>query len=69
MQNNVLPLIGRIAPLFEIKTQLGLERKMTFEEGLAETVRWYIGHSQWVNNILNGSYKDWISKNYTEQGR
>ncbi|MBR4179226.1 MAG: GDP-mannose 4,6-dehydratase [Treponema sp.] len=53
----------------KIKTQLGWERKMTFEEGLAETVRWYIGHPQWVNNILNGSYKDWISKNYTEQGR
>ncbi len=53
----------------KIKTQLGWERKMTFEEGLAETVRWYISHPDWVNNILNGSYKDWISKNYTEQGR
>ena len=53
----------------KIKTKLGWERKMTFEEGLQETVKWYLKNSEWVNNILNGSYKDWISKNYTEQGR
>ena len=53
----------------KIKSQLGWERKMTFEEGLAETVDWYLSHSDWINHILNGSYKDWINKNYTEQGR
>ena len=53
----------------KIKTQLGWERKMTFEEGLQETVKWYLKNSEWINNILNGSYKQWISKNYTEQGR
>ena len=42
---------------------------MTFEEGLQETVKWYLKNSEWINNILNGSYKQWISKNYTEQGR
>lgn len=48
----------------KIKTQLGWERKMTFEEGLRETVKWYLKHPDWINNILNGSYKQWVTKNY-----
>ena len=53
----------------KIKKELGWERKMTFEEGLKETVKWYLNNPEWVNNILSGSYKKWIEKNYTEQGR
>ena len=53
----------------KIKTQLGWERKMTFEQGLLATVKWYLGNSDWINHILSGDYKNWIAKNYTEQGR
>ena len=51
----------------KIKTQLGWERKMTFEEGLLETVKWYLKNSGWINNILNGSYKQWVEKNYANR--
>ena len=51
----------------KIKTQLGWERKMTFEEGLLETVKWYLKNSEWINNILNGSYKQWVEKNYANR--
>ena len=53
----------------KIKTQLGWKRLMTFEEGLQETVDWYLANTGWINNILSRDYKNWISKNYTEQGR
>ncbi len=53
----------------KIKTKLGWERKMTFEQGLKATVHWYLNNPEWINNILNGSYKNWIEKNYTEMGR
>ena len=53
----------------KIKTQLGWERKMTFEQGLLATVKWYLNNSDWINHILSGDYKNWINKNYTEQGR
>ena len=53
----------------KIKTQLGWERLMTFEEGLQETVDWYLANSTWIEHIQSGSYKDWISKNYTQMGR
>ncbi|MBP5568519.1 MAG: dTDP-glucose 4,6-dehydratase [Treponema sp.] len=53
----------------KIKTKLDWERKMTFEEGLQETVDWYLENPDWVNHILSGDYKNWIDKNYKEQGR
>ncbi len=53
----------------KIKKELGWQRKMTFEQGLEATVNWYLTNNEWVDHILRGDYKNWISKNYTEQGR
>ena len=53
----------------KIKNELGWQRKMTFEQGLLATVKWYLKNPEWINHILNGSYKNWIEKNYTELGR
>ena len=53
----------------KIKTQLGWERKMTFEQGLEATVDWYLNHSDWIAHIQSGDYKNWIARNYQEQGR
>ena len=53
----------------KIKNELGWQRKMTFEQGLLATIKWYLNNPEWVNNILNGSYKNWIEQNYTGQGR
>ena len=53
----------------KIKTKLGWKRLMTFEEGLQETVDWYLANSTWIEHIQSGSYKDWINKNYTQMGR
>ncbi|WP_027727738.1 dTDP-glucose 4,6-dehydratase [Treponema sp. C6A8] len=53
----------------KIKTKLGWKRLMTFEEGLQETVDWYLANTTWIEHIQSGSYKDWISKNYTQMGR
>lgn len=49
------------------KTKLGWERKMTFEEGLLSTIRWYLNHDEWVSHIKSGAYKDWITKNYSKR--
>ncbi len=47
------------------KTKLGWERKMTFEQGLLSTIRWYLNHSEWIEHIKSGAYRDWIQKNYS----
>lgn len=48
----------------KIKSELGWQRKMTFEEGLNATVDWYLKNTEWVNHILSGEYTKWIDANY-----
>lgn len=50
----------------KIKRELGWSPRYTFEIGIEETVLWYLDNTEWVKRIMNGSYKDWIYKNYTE---
>ncbi len=51
----------------KIKKELGWERKMSFEQGLAQTVKWYLSHTEWVEHIQSGEYMKWIEKNYQER--
>lgn len=48
----------------KIEKELGWVPKHTFEEGLKETIQWYLEHHEWVQNIQNGSYRQWIDQNY-----
>lgn len=49
----------------KIKAELGWQRRMTFEQGLRLTVKWYLRNADWVENIKSGEYLRWIDKNYT----
>ncbi len=49
----------------KIKTELGWKREKTFEQGLLETVRWYLSNDKWIENIKSGEYKTWLEKNYS----
>lgn len=49
----------------KIKKELGWRQTVSFEEGLTETIRWYLRHEIWLNRILNGSYQNWIHMNYS----
>lgn len=51
----------------KIKNELGWERKMSFEEGLAATVNWNLHNEKWIQNIINGSYRNWVMKNYEQR--
>ena len=53
----------------KIKRELGWERKMTFEHGLALTVRWNLTHPDWIRRILSGEYMQWVEKNYGDRDK
>ena len=38
--------------------ELGWDRTYTFEQGIKETVDWYLNNQDWINNILSGDYKN-----------
>jgi dTDP-glucose 4,6-dehydratase len=45
-------------------TDLGWEPRVTFEEGLERTVRWYVDHPEWWRPLKSGEYWDYYRKNY-----
>jgi dTDP-glucose 4,6-dehydratase len=48
----------------KIENEVGWKPQETFDTGIRKTVEWYLANPTWVNNILNGSYKNWIQKQY-----
>lgn len=42
--------------------ELGWDRTYTFEEGIKETIDWYLNNTEWIDNILSGEYKEAYKK-------
>ena len=51
----------------KIARELGWAPAEKFESGLRRTVRWYLDHLDWVNNVRTGAYLHWIEQNYAER--
>lgn len=41
----------------KLKNELGWQPRHTFEQGIAETVDWYLDNQDWVKRVLDGSYR------------
>ncbi len=48
----------------KITTQLGWEPAYTFEQGMKETIRWYLDNIEWIENIISGDYTNYYKKMY-----
>jgi dTDP-glucose 4,6-dehydratase len=48
---------------------LGWEPQITFEQGLEETVRWYVENEWWWRPLKSGEYLDYYRRQYTERDR
>ncbi len=48
----------------KLERELGWKPAETFETGIRKTVRWYLDHQPWVENVLSGSYRDWVAQQY-----
>ena len=49
----------------KLKNELGWKQQHSFEDGLKNTIEWYLGNAAWINNIRSGEYSKWIDKNYS----
>ncbi|WP_298650256.1 dTDP-glucose 4,6-dehydratase [uncultured Proteiniphilum sp.] len=43
----------------KIKNELGWEPSLQFEEGIEKTVRWYLEHQDWLDDIASGAYQNY----------
>jgi dTDP-glucose 4,6-dehydratase len=48
----------------KITEQLGYSPQETFETGIRKTIQWYLNNETWWRQIMNGSYSQWVEKNY-----
>ncbi len=50
----------------KITAELGWEPLYTFEQGMKETIQWYLDNTDWTENIISGDYADYYDKMYTQ---
>jgi len=48
----------------KIETELGWRPSESFESGIRKTVVWYLDNAAWIEQIINGEYRQWIKKRY-----
>jgi dTDP-glucose 4,6-dehydratase len=48
----------------KIRTELGFAPLVSFEEGLAQTVDWYLAHASWCGRVTSGAYRDYYRRMY-----
>ncbi|WP_313644171.1 dTDP-glucose 4,6-dehydratase [Pseudomonas sp.] len=53
----------------KLQRELGWRPAETFETGIRKTVQWYLDNQQWVRDVLSGSYRDWVEKNYAGRSK
>ncbi|QAT86138.1 dTDP-glucose 4,6-dehydratase [Corallococcus coralloides] len=55
----------------KIRTELGYQPKHTFEQGLADTVTWYVENRAWWERVTSGAYRQYFDTQYKArlQGR
>lgn len=48
----------------KITTQLGWHPSYTFEQGISETIQWYLDNEDWLEKVTSGEYLNYYSKMY-----
>ncbi len=46
------------------KKELGWEPTTLFDDGIKETIKWYLDNRPWWENIISGDYKEYYEKMY-----
>jgi dTDP-glucose 4,6-dehydratase len=48
----------------KINTDLGWKPSVTFEQGLSETIDWYLNNQEWLQHVTSGKYQHYYEKMY-----
>jgi dTDP-glucose 4,6-dehydratase len=48
----------------KINKELGWKPSVTFEEGLAKTIDWYLENEEWLSNVTSGAYQEYYKEQY-----
>ncbi|AZO93475.1 dTDP-glucose 4,6-dehydratase [Halocella sp. SP3-1] len=49
------------------RRELGWEPTTLFDDGIKQTIKWYLDNRTWWENIISGDYKDYYKKMYEDR--
>lgn len=52
----------------KIHGELGWLPETKFEDGIKKTIKWYLEHKKWWQDIINGEYQEYYAKMYGSKG-
>lgn len=50
----------------KISAELGWKPSVTFEQGLAKTIDWYLNNEEWLKNVTSGAYQKYYEEQYKD---
>jgi dTDP-glucose 4,6-dehydratase len=51
----------------KIQEEVGWAPQTPFEQGIRQTILWYLDHLNWVADVRSGAYQDWLQLNYGDR--
>lgn len=51
----------------KINRELGWKPTVTFEQGLSETIDWYLANTEWLQHVTSGSYQAYYESMYANR--
>ncbi len=51
----------------KINKELGWKPSVTFEQGLSETIDWYLANTEWLQHITSGNYQHYYESMYANR--
>jgi dTDP-glucose 4,6-dehydratase len=51
----------------KIQKELDWQPRRTYDQGLSDTIDWYLEHQSWWKRIISGEYRDYYKKMYEER--
>src|SRR5215213_2070857 len=49
----------------KINKELGWKPSVTFEEGLSQTIDWYLQNTEWLKHVTSGAYQNYYQAQYS----
>jgi dTDP-glucose 4,6-dehydratase len=51
----------------KINKELGWKPSVTFEQGLSQTIDWYLQNTDWLNHVTSGEYQQYYNQQYAKR--
>lgn len=51
----------------KISKELGWKPSVNFEEGLSQTIDWYLQNTEWLQHVTSGAYQNYYENMYSER--